>query len=103
MDHKFLIFMFCELRVMLVPWDRFKPPAKYFTDCSGAVLLLWGFFFLVFAVTLCASVWYLIVFIPDFCCLSYFHKNHSCQTALIKLIDQWMPCIDKGDVVGTPF
>ena len=39
------------------------------------------------------------------------HKNqsgfrptkHSCQTALIKLIDQWMSCISKGDIVGTLF
>ena len=25
------------------------------------------------------------------------------QTALIKLIDQWKECIDKGDIVGTLF
>ena len=34
---------------------------------------------------------------------SGFRKKHSCQTALDKLIDQWMPCIDKGDFVGTLF
>ena len=28
-------------------------------------------------------------------------QKHSCQTALIKLIDHWMECIDKGDLVGT--
>ena len=28
-------------------------------------------------------------------------KSISCQTALVKLIDQWMSCIDKGDCVGT--
>ena len=27
----------------------------------------------------------------------------SCQTALIKLVDKWMACIDKGDIVGTLF
>ena len=34
---------------------------------------------------------------------SGFHKKHSCQTALVKLIDQWMSCIDKEDFVGTLF
>ena len=34
---------------------------------------------------------------------SGFRPKHSCQTALIKLIDQWMSCIDKGDIVGTLF
>ena len=34
---------------------------------------------------------------------SSFRKKHSCQTALVKLIDQWMSCIDKGDFVGTLF
>ena len=28
---------------------------------------------------------------------------HSCQTALVKLIDQWMTCIDRGDIVGSVF
>ena len=32
---------------------------------------------------------------------SDFLKKHSCQTALVKLIDQWMSCIDK--VVGSLF
>ena len=32
-----------------------------------------------------------------------FVKKHSCQTAPVKLIDQWMSCIDKGDRVGTLF
>ena len=30
-------------------------------------------------------------------------KKHSCQTALIKLIDHWMECIDKGDLVRILF
>ena len=30
------------------------------------------------------------------------HK-HSCQTALVKLVDQWMVCIDKGDIIGAMF
>ena len=30
-------------------------------------------------------------------------KNIAAQTALVKLIDQWMSCIDKGDFVGTIF
>ena len=32
---------------------------------------------------------------------SGFREKHSCQTALVKLIDQWMSCVDKGDLVGT--
>ena len=59
--------------------------------------------FVTFPCGILGQVWYLIVFIPDLCCLSYFYKNHSCQTALVKLIDQGMPCIDKGDFVDTPF
>ena len=31
---------------------------------------------------------------------SGFRKKHSCQTALVKLIDQRMSCIDKGDFYG---
>ena len=34
---------------------------------------------------------------------SGFRPKHSCQTALIKLVDQWMTCIDNGDIVGTLF
>ena len=34
---------------------------------------------------------------------SGFRQKHSCQTALVKLIDHWMACIDKGDIVGTLF
>ena len=34
---------------------------------------------------------------------SGFRAKHSCKTALIKLIDKWMECIDKGDIVGTLF
>ena len=34
---------------------------------------------------------------------SGFRKKHSCQTALVKLIDQWMSCAVKGDFVGTIF
>ena len=34
---------------------------------------------------------------------SGFRQKHSCQTALVKLIDQWMHCIDKGDIVGSLF
>ena len=34
---------------------------------------------------------------------SGFRAKHSCQTALIKLIDKWMECIDKGDIVGILF
>ena len=32
-----------------------------------------------------------------------FRLKHSCQTALIKLIDQWMACTDKEDIVETLF
>ena len=34
---------------------------------------------------------------------SGFRQKHSCQTALVKLIDKWMQCIDKGDIVGSLF
>ena len=34
---------------------------------------------------------------------SGFRQKHSCQTALIKLTDHWMECIDKGDLVGILF
>ncbi|CAG2200649.1 unnamed protein product [Mytilus edulis] len=34
---------------------------------------------------------------------SGFRSNHSCQTALSKLIDTWLKCIDNGNVVGTVF
>ncbi|MCG8113294.1 MAG: reverse transcriptase family protein, partial [Candidatus Thiodiazotropha taylori] len=34
---------------------------------------------------------------------SGFRQKHSCQTALIKLVDHWMTCIDNGDIVGTLF
>ena len=34
---------------------------------------------------------------------SGFRQKHSCQTALVKVIDQWMSCIDKGDIVGSLF
>ena len=50
-----------ELRVRLALLNRFKPSSKIFcTDCSKAVLLLWifyDFFGLVFAMSLCASVY----------------------------------------------
>ena len=32
---------------------------------------------------------------------SGFRPKHSCQTALIKLIDQWKVCIEKGDIINT--
>ena len=34
---------------------------------------------------------------------SGFRQKHSCQTALVKLIDLWMTCIDNGDIIGTLF
>ena len=34
---------------------------------------------------------------------SGFRQKQSCQTALVKLIDQWMHCIDNGDIVGSLF
>ena len=34
---------------------------------------------------------------------SGFRPKHSCQIALIPLVDKWMACIDKGDIVGTLF
>ena len=32
---------------------------------------------------------------------SGFRQRHSCQTALVKLIDQCMSCIDRGNLVGS--
>ena len=34
---------------------------------------------------------------------SGFRKKHSCQTALIKLLDQWMSYIEGGYIVGSLF
>ena len=34
---------------------------------------------------------------------SGFRHKHSCQTALIKLIDSWMESIDNGDMIGALF
>ena len=34
---------------------------------------------------------------------SGFRNKHTCQSALIKLIDSWMECIDSGDMVGALF
>ena len=34
---------------------------------------------------------------------SGFRHKHSCQTALIKLIDSWAECIDRGDLIGALF
>ena len=34
---------------------------------------------------------------------SGFGQKHSCQTALVNLIDHWTACIDKGDIIGTLF
>ena len=34
-------------------------------------------------------------------CKSVFRARHSCQTALVRLIDHWTACIDNGDVIGT--
>ena len=36
-------------------------------------------------------------------CQSGFRQKHSCNTALVKLIDQWMASIDKGDIIGSLF
>ena len=34
-------------------------------------------------------------------CQSGYRQKHSCNTALVKLIDKWMASIDKGDIIGT--
>ena len=34
---------------------------------------------------------------------SGFRKHHSCQTALIKLINDWLSHIDRGNIVGAIF
>jgi len=34
---------------------------------------------------------------------SGFRKNHSCNTALVRLIDTWMKAVDEGKLVGTVF
>ena len=34
---------------------------------------------------------------------SGFRKNHSCNTALISLLDKWLKSIDKGEIIGAVF
>ena len=34
---------------------------------------------------------------------SDFRENHSCQTALIRLVDSWLRELDQGNLVGTVF
>ena len=34
---------------------------------------------------------------------SGFRHKHSCQTALVKSVDQWINCVDQEDLVGTMF
>ena len=34
---------------------------------------------------------------------SGFRQKHSCQTALVKLVDDWAKCIDNGEMVGALF
>ena len=34
---------------------------------------------------------------------SGFRKNHSCNTALINLVDKWLNNIDKGEIIGAIF
>lgn len=34
---------------------------------------------------------------------SGFRKNHSCNTALISLIDTWLKDVDSGKIIGTVF
>ena len=36
-------------------------------------------------------------------CQSRFRQKHSCNTALVKLIDEWMASFDQGDIIGTLF
>ena len=36
-------------------------------------------------------------------CQSGIRQKHSCNTALVKLIDKWEASIDKGDIIGTLF
>ena len=55
---------FLKAWVRLAPWNRFKSPPVFFTDRSKAVLLLWIFYVficLVFAMSLCASVYMCLV------------------------------------------
>ena len=34
---------------------------------------------------------------------SGFRKNHSCNTALINLVDKWLNNTDKGEIIGAIF
>ena len=34
---------------------------------------------------------------------SGFRKHHSCQTALINIVDSWLKCIDDGNLIGSVF
>ena len=36
-------------------------------------------------------------------CQSGFRHKHSCQTPLVKSVDQWINCVDQGDFVGIMF
>ena len=36
-------------------------------------------------------------------CQTGFRQKHSCQNAFVRLIDQWLTCIDIGDIIGTLF
>ena len=42
---------------------------------------------------------YKLIHVSQSCC----RTKHSCQTALIKLLDQWMSYIDVGNIVGSLF
>ena len=54
-------FVMPNISSMQLLWASLSPPVKYFTDRSKAVLLLWifyvVFFCLVFAISLCTSVY----------------------------------------------
>ena len=34
---------------------------------------------------------------------SGFRTHHSCQTALINIVDSWLKCIDDGNLIGSVF
>ena len=39
----------------------------------------------------------------NYCTQSGFRPNHSCETALVYMVDNWLQALDKGHLVGVIF
>ena len=70
---------FCYLCLVFVMLSRLFISALW--SPAGKVLTSWLLFvmsncdFVTFSCGILGQVWYLIVLIPDLCCLSYFHSD----------------------------